>query len=138
MNRPTWEQYALDLADVAATRSQDPWVPVGAVVLRPDHSVAGVGYNGAPSGVDIDWTDRDTRRAFVIHAETNALRYCTPDSVRGGLIAVSGTPCPVCLTAIAAHGITRVVFRHKLENYPLVASISVAAELGLALEHRPA
>jgi dCMP deaminase len=125
----------LALALVAATRSEDPWVPVGAVVLRPDNSVAGLGYNGAPSGVEFDWTDREARRSFVIHAETNALRYCTPGEVRDGVMAVSGTPCPACLTSAAAHGLRRVIFADLLDNYPADQSYAVAHRLGLALEH---
>lgn len=78
MNRLTWAEYALAMADVARLRSEDPYVKVGACVLRHDHSVAGVGYNGAPPGVEIDWSDRDERRKRVIHAETNALRYVSP------------------------------------------------------------
>ena len=46
--RPCWEEYALELAKVAAKRSEDPYLKVGASVLRYDNSVAGLGYNGAP------------------------------------------------------------------------------------------
>lgn len=132
--RPNWNEYALDLAAAAATRSEDPYVQVGAVVLRRDHSIASVGYNGAPPGVDLDWSDRDGRRDLVTHAEVNALRYCTP-SVRGGLVAVTGTPCPSCLTSIVAYGITVVIFRHVLDNYPVDASLKVADQLGIRLLH---
>lgn len=111
--RPTWEQYALRLAAAAAIRSEDLNYKVGAVVLRPDNSVAGVGYNGAPSQVTLDWEDRDGRRPFVIHAEMNAMRYCTRVEVEGGLMAVTHTPCVHCLPMIAAYGITRVVYSRE-------------------------
>ena len=78
-DRLSWEEYALQLATAAAARSEDPYERVGACVLRLDYSVAGVGYNGAPSGVEIDWSDRDRRRERVVHAEVNALRYVRPD-----------------------------------------------------------
>lgn len=107
--RPSWSEYALGLAEAASRRSEDPWHKVGAVVLRADHSVAGTGYNGAPAGMEIDWTDRDTRKAFVIHAETNALRYVSATEARGGLLASTRHPCPACLTQIAAYGILTVV-----------------------------
>ncbi|MCH2609162.1 MAG: hypothetical protein MKZ92_11575, partial [Pedosphaera sp.] len=68
MSRPTWEQYALMIAKVASARSEDPYQQVGACVLRKDHSVAGVGYNGSRQGVEIYWSTRDERRARVIHA----------------------------------------------------------------------
>jgi dCMP deaminase len=63
-----WERYALELARVAAMKSKDPWRQVGAVVLRHDKTVAGVGYNGFPSGVEEDWECREKRRLFVVHA----------------------------------------------------------------------
>lgn len=137
MNRPSWFTYALDIADVVATRSEDPYVKCGAVVLREDMSVAGVGYNGPPSGVDIDWSDRDRRRGLIIHAEVNALRYCRRDEVAKGMVAVSGTPCPSCLTSIAAYGILSVIFRDQLDNYPLRESEELAGQLGLNLVHLP-
>lgn len=132
--RPNWKAYAVDLAEVAAKRSEDPYVQIGAVVLRPDRSVAGVGYNGAPPGIDIDWSDRDERRRYVIHAETNALRYCTTEEVRGGLLAVSHVPCPQCLVNVAAYGIRQVVYRQELENYPVEETEAVAAIVGITLE----
>lgn len=133
MSRPSWERYALELAKAASIRSEDPFVKVGAVVLRRDHSVLGLGYNGAPSGVSFDWSDREARRRFVIHAETNALRYCNPGSARGGLLAVTGTPCPACLTNAAAHGIRKVVFAQLLDNYPIEETQDVAKQLGIIL-----
>lgn len=115
MVRPDWKEYALLLAETAAVRSEDPWLKVGAVVLRRDNSVAGVGYNGAPSGVSIDWVDRDGRRPFVIHAEVNALRFTTPIDTRGGLLATTHRPCAACMPLIAAHGITTIVYRDAID-----------------------
>lgn len=113
MSRLTWEQYALNLAYAAATRSEDPHHKVGAAILRPDHSVASVGYNGAAPGVEIDWSDRDARRAHVVHAETNALRWVTPGE--GSLLACTMMPCQSCILAAAAFGIKRVVYFEELD-----------------------
>jgi len=107
--RPQWNQYAMLLAWAAATRSQDPFVQVGACILRHDHSVLSLGYNGAPPGVEIDWTDRDKRRPLVIHAEMNALRYIKPGE--GEIMAVTLLPCHDCLKSIASYGITDVYFQ---------------------------
>jgi len=115
-DRLTWPRYALGIARAAALRSEDPYVQVGAVVLRSDHSVAGIGYNGAPSGVEIDWPDRDRRRLYVIHAEANALRWTTPDEVKGGMIISTHHPCGSCLTLIASYGIKEVHYADTLGN----------------------
>ena len=62
MERLDWQEYALELARVASLRSEDPFMKVGACVLRHDNSVAGLGYNGAPPGIEINWENRDERR----------------------------------------------------------------------------
>ncbi len=130
--RPTWEAYAMDLAWVASSRSQDPYVKVGAVVLRRDRSVASTGYNGPPPGVEIDWSDRASRRMLIIHAETNALRYTMPNQVRGGLLAVTHHPCMSCLPAIAAFGLD-VVYSVELdpETYPPQDLATIVDGLGI-------
>ena len=116
MTRPPWPAYGLLLAEAAASRSEDPWHRVGAVVLRPDHSVAGVGYNGAPAGIDIRWTDKEERMPFVIHAEINALRWVTPTEVHGGMLISTRQPCDRCLASIAAYQIADVFYRDRADD----------------------
>jgi len=106
--RLTWRAYALKLAIVASERSEDPFMKVGACLLRHDNSVAGLGYNGAPSGVELNWQKRDHRRVRVVHAEVNALRYTKPGECY--LLACTHIPCNDCIKTIAAYGIKEVVF----------------------------
>ena len=119
MNRLSWEEYALSLAKTASLRSEDPYVKVGACVLRDDWSVAGVGYNGAPAGVEIDWSDRDERRKRVIHAELNALRYVRPNE--GYLLVCTLLPCRSCIQAVAANSIKHILYEdvYKVDNFAL-------------------
>jgi deoxycytidylate deaminase len=70
--------------------------------------VAGIGYNGAPPGVEIDWGNRDEKNFRVIHSETNALKYCKPGTVY--LLACTHSPCSRCLSAIAGYGIKKIIF----------------------------
>lgn len=112
--RLSWEEYALKLAETASLRSEDPFVRVGACVLRHDNSVAAVGYNGAPPGIEINWEDRDSRRPFVSHAECSALRYCKPKEAR--LIAVTLFPCESCMMNIAMYGINKIVYRDMYDK----------------------
>lgn len=121
--RPSWQKYALMIARAVALRSEDPYKQVGACLLRHDKSVASVGYNGAPSGVELDWTDRHARRPFVIHAETNALRYARPGEV--WLAAITLSPCPGCVANLASYGITEVVYE---EEHETLSAARVAAE----------
>lgn len=108
MSRLSWHEYALEIAKVASLRSEDPYQKVGACVLRHDKSVAGIGYNGAPRGIEIDWSNRDERRARVIHAEINALAYCKPGEC--WVLACNLLPCRNCLQTIAAYGIKTVIY----------------------------
>lgn len=124
-----WEEYALELATVAAKKSKDPWRQVGACLLRHDNTVAGIGFNGFPAGMREDWQDRDKRRLFVIHAEQNALRYVKPDEC--SLMAVTLLPCNDCLKAIASHGIKTVIYRDIYERD--ITSITLAQDFGIKL-----
>jgi dCMP deaminase len=127
--RISWYQYSLKLAKVASERSEDPFMKVGACVLRSDNSVAGIGYNGAPPGISINWIERDMRRLRVIHAEVNALRYVTPGECY--LLACTHLPCNDCLKTISAYGINEVVYN---EVYPRdVSSLDIAGDLGVKL-----
>ncbi len=88
--RLSWEETALKLAfNIADYRSEDPYIQVGAVIIKHDNSII-LGYNGAPPKVEVDWSNRDTRRDRVIHAEENAL-----DNIKFGeakIMAVTAMP----------------------------------------------
>ena len=128
-SRINWREYALELARVASARSEDPYVKVGACALRHDHSVAGLGYNGAPPGIDIDWSDRNERRKRVIHAEVNALRYVTPGECL--FLACTLLPCNDCLKTISSYGIKEVIFKeiYELDD----SSLELAKEFDIEL-----
>jgi dCMP deaminase len=127
-NRLTWEEYALRLAEVAALRSEDPRTKVGCCILRHDHTIASIGYNGAPAGVQIEWNNREEKHKRVIHAEVNALRMIKPNECY--LVAITHSPCNDCLKSLAAYGIKKVVFRkaYKIKEYE---TIEIANDLGI-------
>jgi dCMP deaminase len=43
-----WDRYFLDIAEEVSKASKDPSTKVGAVIVRPDRTVASLGYNGLP------------------------------------------------------------------------------------------
>ena len=116
-NRLCWSQYALNLAEAASLRSEDPYVKVGACALDHNHRVLGVGYNGVASGKDTTYgfcEDRDARRPFMLHAEVNCLSL-----FKGGeckILAVTLLPCSYCAAMIAGYGIEQVVYRDEYER----------------------
>ena len=129
MSRPSWEEYALLLANTASLRSEDPYIKCGACVLRHDNSVAGLGYNGSIPGHDIDWSDRDERRPYVSHAERSALRYCKPGEAK--LIAVTLSPCQACMIDIAMFGIKKVIFQDVYSGDPKALEIAKRYDIEL-------
>ena len=130
-NRLNWAQTAINLAyDIAKYRSEDPYVQVGACIIKKDKSML-LGYNGAPSGVDIDWANRDKRRARVLHAEANVLNFVKPNEVE--LLACTHLPCTECLKVIAQKQIDKVYFAEYLDNYDSDATIELANEFGIEL-----
>lgn len=127
--RISWEEYALKLAEVAAERSEDIYLKVGSCALRHDHSCAGIGYNGPPRGINIDWSNRDERRKRIVHSEVNCLSYCKPGEC--SLIACTLLPCNACLTAIASYGIKKIVYRDIYDKDD--STLKLAAEFGIEL-----
>ena len=111
MSRITWKEYALRMADVAKLRSEDPYMQVGACALSFDNRVLGCAYNGLAAGKDAPprfWDDRDERRPYMIHAETNLLSLCKHGEVK--LVACTLLPCMSCAQSLAAYGVKEVVF----------------------------
>ena len=115
--RLSWDKYALNLATEASKRSEDPHKKVGACALSFDNRVLGVAYNGLASGKNVDenfWNDRDERRKYMIHAETNLLSLFERGECR--LIASTLLPCNYCARMICAWGITEVIYREDYIN----------------------
>jgi len=129
-NRISWELYALKLASAAAERSEDPYIKVGCCCIRHNNSTASTGYNGGPSGIEINFLDRDLRRKYVIHAEQNALLYCIPGEIK--IIATTLLPCNDCLKIIAAYGIKKIVFSDIYEKDD--STLHLAKDFGIELE----
>lgn len=136
MTRMSWDEYGLQIARAASYRSEDPYFKVGACVLRQDRSIISIGYNGAAPGVEIGWDDRDARRGFVIHAEINALRYCTPDQTKNGYMYVTHHPCADCIKAIASYGIKKVMYSDIIDPkvYDIGAIQILADACGISLK----
>ena len=47
--RPSWDEYFLNIAEIAATRTTCDRGHVGAVIVK-DKAILSTGYNGAPRG----------------------------------------------------------------------------------------
>ena len=127
--RPGWDEYGMLIAKAAAERSPDPYVIVGAAAFRQDHSIISTGYNGTPPGVEIDWSDRDARRPYVIHAECNCLKYTKPGEPY--YLYVTLLPCTNCLVLCAAYGVKEIVYGEVYERDTL--ALDNALKFGIKL-----
>lgn len=116
MNHMNWDDYFMNVAILSAERSKDPNTKVGAVIVNEEKRIVGIGYNGFPNGCsdeDFPWERegdyQDTKYAYVVHAEENAILNSTT-SLKGGSIYVSLFPCNECAKKIIQSGIKEVVF----------------------------
>lgn len=117
------------LAHAASQRSPDPYIIVGAAGFRKDHSTVCTGYNGAPAGVEIDWSDRDSRRPFVVHAEYNCLKYSGHGEIH--YLYVTMLPCPSCLKLAATAGVKEIIYDKVYERDD--SSLIKAQDYGIVL-----
>lgn len=128
-DRPSWHQWGLDLAATVATRADCTRRQVGAVIMRPDHTVVATGYNGAPSkaGSCLDGDcprGRQTREdvapgssydtgagsCIALHAEQNALLRASWDQMRDATLYVTHEPCDGCWRMIRGTPLDRVAW----------------------------
>ena len=112
----SWDEYFMGLAHLSALRSKDPNTQVGAAIVDENHRVVSVGYNGFPKGCSDDeypWAREggvlDTKYAFVVHAELNAILN-SKWPVNGCTLYVSLFPCNECAKAIIQSGIKKIIY----------------------------
>ncbi|MEG0918788.1 MAG: cytidine/deoxycytidylate deaminase family protein [Anaerovoracaceae bacterium] len=142
MNRPSWDEYFMKMAELTATRSTCLRRNVGAIIVSDKHIIA-TGYNGAPKGVphceEIGGCIREKMNipsgerhelCRALHAEQNAIIQAANlgQSVEGGTIYVTHQPCIICAKMIINAGIKRIVVRN---GYPDELSVEMLAEAGL-------
>ena len=129
----SWDEYFMGLAHLSALRSKDPSTQVGACIVSEDKKVVGIGYNGFPRGCSDDefpWERDggfiDTKYAYVVHAELNAILNSNQD-LRGCTVYVSLFPCNECAKAIIQSGITRIVY--ESDKYATTDSTLVSKKM---------
>ncbi len=142
-DRPTVEQYFMDMTHLVKSRGTCPRRQVGALIVK-DKRVLTTGYNGAPRNFPHPCDTGCLREELNIprgmmadvcpclHAEQNAILQAatTGVSIEGAEIYCTTQPCTQCSRMIANCGITRVVFE---EEYPDPMSIGLLVTAGVEL-----
>lgn len=122
-DRPTWDEYFMLMAKLAATRSTCLAFPVGAVIVK-NRQVLATGYNGSPSGTihctaqgfcyeGLSSCDASkTLPSRAVHAEANAIAQAARHGIatNGATIYVTLEPCIACLKLIISAGIKEVFY----------------------------
>lgn len=93
--------------------SKDPSTKTGALIVRPDGTVASQGYNGFPKQMQDrpEWlNDRKEKYSRIIHCEMNALLHAREPVAGYTLYTWPCISCDRCLVHLAQAGITRFVF----------------------------
>jgi len=110
-----WHLRFLAMAELVAGFSKDPSTKCGAVIVRPDLTVASVGYNGFPRGCDDSdekYNNRPLKYERVVHAELNAILSCYERPVGYTIYTwppSNGGACARCAAHIVQAGIKRMV-----------------------------
>jgi dCMP deaminase len=120
--RPSWDQYFMQLASLAAQRSNCMKRRVGCVLVR-EKRVISTGYNGTPRGLkncgeggcprcnEGQGSGIGLGTCLCIHAEENALLEAGRERIREGAILYCDTcPCLTCSIKITQVGISEVVY----------------------------
>jgi dCMP deaminase len=145
-NHISWNQYFMGLAKLASLRSKDPRSQVGAVIVDTfDNRVISIGHNGFPYGCSdnefpwkkgADLAYEDTKYAYVVHAELNAIISARGTNLYGKTMYVTYSPCNECMKAIIQSGIKNVIYMTEYDKGSAmdIASRRMAAAAGIHLQ----
>jgi dCMP deaminase len=109
---PSWDMWFMEQAQVVSKRSKDPSTKTGAVVVRPDHTIVSMGYNGFPKVMPdvMKWyLDRTEKYSRIVHCEVNALIFAREPLIECTLYTWPFLSCDRCCVQMLQAGITRFV-----------------------------
>ncbi len=144
--RPLWNDYFMQIAELVSSRSTCLRRKVGAIIVR-DNQILSTGYNGAPKGVphcaDVGGCLRSRMKVPSgerhelcrgIHAEQNAIIQAAVNgiSVKGGTMYCTNQPCSICAKMIVNAEIKTV---YIADSYPdkLAESMFADADVNVIL-----
>ena len=141
--RPAWDDYFMDIANLVARRSTCHRRAVGAVLVK-EHRVLATGYNGAPAKIrhcaevgclresmNIESGQRH-ELCRGIHAEQNAIIQAAYHGVaiRGASLYCTNLPCAICTKMLINAGLTEICYQ---EGYADELSAALLEEAGIRL-----
>ena len=145
MERPSWDEYFMDIANLVAKRSNCMRRRVGADMVK-QKNILTTGYNGTPSGIthcDVTGCLREQlnvpsgeRHELCrgLHAEQNAIIQAARHGVNisDSTLYCTNSPCIICTKMLINAGIRKIIY---LEGYSDKLSMEMLEEAGI--ETRP-
>lgn len=142
LQRPSWDEYFLNIAKEVAMRSNCVKRKVAAVIVK-EKRIVSTGYNGTPRGVKNcneggcprcnSFAQGGTKldECLCSHAEENAIVQAAFHgiAISGGTVYTTYSPCLTCSKMIINAGIKKVVYNAE---YPLGGSaLAMLKEAGV-------
>jgi dCMP deaminase len=121
MERPSWDKYFMEMAELVSTRATCDRKHVGAVIVK-DKRVLSSGYNGSIPGMphcnEVGHDMENDHCVTTVHAELNSIiqaaRFGT--SIDGATMYINTHPCFSCLKCIVTAGVKQVVYRDEYKS----------------------
>ncbi len=143
MERPSWDQYFMQITHLVATRSSCLRRQVGAILVKQKNILA-TGYNGVPSGITHCSETGCLREQMKVpsgerhelcrglHAEQNAIIQAARHGVNieSSTLYCTTMPCVICTKMIINAGITKVIYE---QGYADRLAAEMIAETGIEL-----
>ena len=142
MERPSWDEYFMQITKLVATRSTCLRRQVGALLVK-EKNIMATGYNGVPTGIThcaVTGCLRDQlnvpsgeRHELCrgLHAEQNAIiqaaRHGT--NITGSTLYCTDSPCIICSKMLINAGIVDIIFSR---GYPDQLSLDMLTEAGIS------
>jgi len=128
-DRPTWDEYFMEMAHVIASRSTCLRRSVGALLVR-DKRILATGYNGAPSGLrhceEVGClrekmgipSGKQLELCRGLHAEQNAIIQGALHgvSLKGSVLYCTTQPCVTCAKMLINAGVRRIVYEGDYDD----------------------
>lgn len=114
MNRPSWDEYYMDMAFLIAQKSLDPDTKHGCIVVDSENTPLSMGFNGPARGCtdeNVPLT-RPLKYKWMIHSELNAIINAARSgvSLKGSTFYITGFPCVECFRSILNVGAIRIIY----------------------------
>ena len=121
--RPTYDEYFMEMAKVVSKRSTCIRRKVGAILVKDKH-ILSTGYNGAPKGLkhcseigclreELNVPSGERHELCRgLHTEQNAIIQAAVFgvSIKDSVLYCTNTPCVVCVKMLINAGVKEIVF----------------------------